>query len=840
MRDQKPICGPALRSLLSMLCLLSASPAFGQFSVAQIKAFCAESQLGAKPFARLIQGSDGALYGTTVLASGELAGTVFKLNKDGTGYSVLHVFGQSGDDADGATPFSELLEGSDDSLYGTTHLGGNANEGTVFRLQKDGSGYRVLHSFAGPGEDGASPFSSVIEGSDGMLYGTTHYGGSDDLGTIYKLNKDGTGFSLLHSFSTNNADGVQPFAGLLEASDGVLYGTTAFGGANNQGTIFKLNRDGSDYQVLQSLTGRNGDGASPYGALLEGSDGELYGTTLAGGSAKKGTIFKLNRDRRIYSVLHSFTATGNEGSEPYGGLIWGGDGALYGTTAFGGSSDQGTVFKLNRNGGDFRVLFSFKGAAAGGTPRSALIEGSDGTFFGVTDSGGSANRGTVFELSKDGSSHGVLHSFEGGGDIVNPFARLLAGTDGALYGTSWGGGIADSGTVFKINRDGGSLSVLHSFAGTDGDGANPHAGLLEGSDGAMYGTTVVGGTTNFGTVFKLNKDGTGYRILRKFTGAPGDGVQPYGGLLETANGMLYGTTAFGGSAGRGTIFMLNKDGTGYSVLRSFALMPDATGPYSGLISGSDGFLYGTTPHGGSFNFGTVFKLKADGTGYSLLRSFTGTDGDGKHAFARITEGSDGALYGTTALGGKTNQGTLFTLNKDGSGYRVVHEFNGLDGDGALPSANANLAVGGDGVLYGTTYSGGFADAGTIFQLDANAGGYRVIYQFTGAEEDGANPYAGLIKAGDGALYGTTLNAGLTCGTVFRLAPKASLLIGAGEHLTLKGPPAYRFAIQFREDLGSPRPWQFLTNVTLVTDQLTFLIPPASTHQRRFYRAELVP
>ena len=834
MNHQETIRVLILRLFLGLVCPVFAAPVFGQFSLTQIVAFCAEAHLGAKPFARLIQASDGALYGTTVRGAGELEGTVFKLNPDGTGFRALHVFGSTA--GDGMTPFSELLEGSDGALYGTTHLGGSANEGTVFTLQKDGNGYSVLHSFAGPGEDGATPFAGLIEGSDGKLYGATHYGGSADFGAIYRLNRDGTEFGLLHSFAAGATDGAQPFASLLEASNGALYGTTIFGGTANQGTVFTVNRDGSNYRILRSFTGDNHDGANPYGALLEDSDGALYGTTLAGGSAQLGTIFKLNRDGSGYTVLHSFDVGLNDGSEPYGGLIWGNDGVLYGTTASGGSANHGTVFKLNRNGGGYAMLFSFGGADAGRGLRSGLIRDPDGMLYGVTDAGGTANRGTVFELSEDGSNHRVLHNFIGGGEIVNPYAALLEGSDGGLYATSWAGGSADAGTVFKVDRDGSGYGVLHSFASEESDGANPHAGLIEGSDGAVYGTTVQGGTSHFGTVFKLNKNGTDYRVLRRFTGPPGDGTQPYGGLLETAGGTLYGTTAFGGSSGRGTLFKLNKDGSAYSVLRSFAGTPDGASPYAGLIIGSDGFLYGSTPYGGNANVGTVFKLKTDNTGYSILHSFT--EGDGKHAFARLAEGIDGALFGATALGGASDQGTLFKINKDGSGGGVIHDFTGLGGDGSRPSANASLALGGDGALYGTTFYGGVADAGTIFRFDGD--GYDVVYSFTGENGDGANPYAGLIKAGDGALYGTTLNAGLTCGTLFRLAPMASLLINTNGELTLSGPPKHRFAIQFREDIGLLSAWRFLTNVTLVTNQLMFPVQILSPKQRRFYRAELVP
>lgn len=835
MNQQKTIFTRILSWVPGLLTLAVASSLFAQFRLTQIEAFCTAEKLGSKPFGHLIRGSDGALYGTTVSGAGELEGTVFRLNPDGGGFLVLHVFGKTPED--GTTPFAELLEGSDGALYGTTHLGGGSNQGTVFTLQKNGTGYRVLHSFDGTVGDGATPFSGVIEGTDGGLYGVTHYGGSADLGTVYCLNRDGTGFRLVHSFTAVGKDGVQPFGGVVEGSDGVLYGTTNFGGANNLGVLFRVNRDGGNYRVLRSFKGGVTDGSFPYGALVEDSEGALYGTTLTGGSGDLGTVFKLDRDGGGYEVLHSFAAGAKEGSDPYGGLIWGADGALYGTTSVGGRDNEGAVFKVNRDGGGFAILHSFSGDASGGGPRSALVRDPEGTLFGVTDEGGRANRGTVFRLTAEGREHRVIHSFIGGGETENPYAGLLEGSDGSLYGVSWGGGSRDQGTVYTLARDGSGFTVLHHFGTVEADGANPHAGLIEASDGDLYGTTVQGGLSQNGTVFRMKRDGSGYQILWRFLGSPLDGAQPYGGLLETADGALYGTTAYGGGPGLGTIFRMEKDGSGYVILRGFGKPPDAASPYSGLIAGSDGFLYGSTPYGGKDNIGSVFRLRSNNTGFVVLHSFKATDG--KHAFARLIEGPGGALYGTTALGGAADKGTLFRINKDGTGGGVIHDFTGADdGDGSRPAANASLVFGADGALYGTTYFGGVADAGTIFRL--GEAGYEVVYSFPGEAGIGANPYAGLLKGADGALYGTTLNSGLTCGTVFRFAPNATLRIRGNGELTLTGPPNHRFRIQVRDDIGSFSAWRFLTNVTLVTDQLTFSVPVEGAGQNRFYRAELAP
>jgi uncharacterized repeat protein (TIGR03803 family) len=292
-----------------------------------------------------LEGSDGALYGATTAQgaapNGETLGTVFKFNKDGTGYQVLHFFGNEPQDR--RVPVGALIEGRDGALYGTTSqlLGQGDHGNTVFKLNKNGSGYLVLHAFDGTPGGG---LACLATGNDGVLYGTTQLGGANRAGTVFKLNEDGSGYSVLHHFG-KALDGTQPQTSLLLAKDGILYGTTTWGGsAQGQGpgwgTVFKLNRDGSGYQILHDFARDDGDGVFPQGALVEGLDGALYGTTSAGGSSR-GTLFRLSKDGSGYRILHTFgdlEVSGNDfeasgiGS-PLAGLLLGDDGAFYGTTS---------------------------------------------------------------------------------------------------------------------------------------------------------------------------------------------------------------------------------------------------------------------------------------------------------------------------------------------------------------------------------------------------------------------------------------------------------------------------------------------------------------------------
>ena len=275
-------------------------------------------------------------------------GTVFKIRGDGTGYRILHSFISTGlYDTQAGT----LLEASDGWLYGITADGGSTNAGTLFKITTEGAGYVVLFSFPG-GADGSSP-STFIEASDGVFYGAVHNaGGRYDgvYGALFALNKDGSGYNLLHLFDTANWDGAYP-SSLMEGSDGALYGTTsgitAAGGnpnTNLDGTVFTLQKDGSGYTLLHSCDYWSGDGTGAAG-LVEGKDGMLYGTTIEGGGTNRdGILFRLGKDGNGYSILHSLVA-GDDGSRPIG-LTQGSDGAFYGVAWQGGSMNCGTIFKL--------------------------------------------------------------------------------------------------------------------------------------------------------------------------------------------------------------------------------------------------------------------------------------------------------------------------------------------------------------------------------------------------------------------------------------------------------------------------------------------------------------
>jgi uncharacterized repeat protein (TIGR03803 family) len=373
------------------------------------------------------------------------------------GEVVLHAF----DGTDGSNPLASLIRSSDGNFYGTTAGG----DGMVFQLTPSGTLttlYRFCNVFDPSTDnctDGANPYAGVIKGSDGNFYGTTIAGGANFWGNVYQLTSSGT-LTILYSFCNVLdpsgevcTDGANPDAGVIQGNDGNFYGTTYLGGAIGGGTAYRLTPSGT-LTILYSFCSKTNcvDGAFPYSGVVQRSDGNFYGTTTSGGGPNNGgTVFKLTPSGAL-TTLHAFCSKANcsDGQYPYGGLIQGRDGNFYGTTLIGGKNEQGTVFKI--------------------TPSGTLT---------------------------------TLHSFTGGAGGESPFAGLVQGRDGNFYGTAFGGGAKQAGTVFKITPS-GALTTLYSFCSQAvcADGESPYGGLVQGSGGKFYGTTS-GGANGYGTVFEV-------------------------------------------------------------------------------------------------------------------------------------------------------------------------------------------------------------------------------------------------------------------------------------------------------------------------------------------------
>jgi len=366
-------------------------------------------------------------------------------------------------------------------------------------------------------------------------------------------------FSVIHTFINDGLDGEVPSAGLIRDGMGNLYGTASAGGANpcfgdgTCGVVFKLDSAGNE-TVLHSF--RISDGSTPIAGLVRDGVGNLYGAAYFGAIDGGlcvfgcGTIFKLGASGKG-TVLHAFTGYPSDGDGPAGDLLRDAAGNLYGTTAYGGENDYGTIFKVDSAGRE-TVLYSFTGYGNDGArPLSGLVRDKAGTLYGTTYTGGTYGAGTIFKLDTGGTET-VLYTFTDGADGQAPYGQLIRDEAGNLYGTAWGGGLAGCaqygcGTVFKLDVA-GNFTVLHTFVGPT-EGGSPYGGLLRDAAGNFYGTTEYGGSAacpeyGCGSVYKLDHAGN-LTVLHMFTGGA-DGAQPMSALVRDPAGNLYGTATYGG------------------------------------------------------------------------------------------------------------------------------------------------------------------------------------------------------------------------------------------------------------------------------------------------------
>ncbi len=449
---------------------------------------------------------------------------------------------------------------------------------------------------------------------------------------------------------------------------------------------------------------------------------------------------------QTFTTLHNFSFASYDGDTPEAGLILSGS-TLYGTTVVGGTSGNGVVFALNTNG-YYMNLYSFSALentnsygvytnSDGAYPQAVILLGN--TLYGTAPYGGNLGNGTVFAVNTNGSGFTTLHNFTAtdpntgtNSDGANPYAGLIL-SGNTLYGAAANGGSSGEGTVFAVNTNGTGFTNLHSFTEcdfythyTNADGANPDAGLIL-SGNTLYGTARGGGSSDAGTVFAVNTNGTGFTNLHSFTGS--DGANPIAGLILSGN-TLYGTAEDGGSSDwrfqNGTVFAVNTNGTGFTNLHSFT-GSDGANPYAGLIL-SGNTLYGTAEEGGSWDYGTVFAVNTNGTGFTNLYSFTatdpntGTNSDGANPFAGLIL-SGNTLYGTTYDGGSSGVGTVFSISfaiavttvalpsgTNGVAYNQTlaaiggqTPYNWTNSSGALPPG---LTLATNGVISGTPTTNG--------------------------------------------------------------------------------------------------------------------------------------
>ncbi|WP_109831305.1 choice-of-anchor tandem repeat GloVer-containing protein [Reichenbachiella versicolor] len=667
-------------------------------------------------------------------------GTIFKLDVNKEFQSVAYV------PSDGQNSESSLIEGETGVFYGMTRIGGALNKGVIFSYTPSDSKYQVLHVFSG--QDGQYPTGSLIKATDGLFYGVTSTGGTSDNGVLFSYDAQVGIYSVLYHFK--ETDELSPIGSLLEGSDGKLYGLTSSSG---DGTIFSFNPVDNTFEQLYALAGKDGNDFE--GSLIEASNGLLYGMTQYGGDGNTGVIFSFNTSNNTYSKVHDFgnTLDGHIGGEyPQGALMEANDGKLYGVAGYGGTSDEGVIFSYDLSGtSGFTVVHYFDGSN-GSEPNGSLIQASNGKLYGTTGAGGSSRYGVLFSYDLSGSGFNVEYNYSRGGNRVYSIAaNVIEAQDGKFYGI----GTRDSsypnyGGIYSIDLSStANYSTLYKLKNSFGQGLT---GLTMASDGIFYGVAAFGGEkSNGGVIFSIDRSNNQYSKLYDFDGSnsnPRIGFRPQGTLVEGDEGLLYGVTRWGGRNSYGVIFEYNTNEGNYTVLHHF---DDKERPTSSLIMGKNGKLYGSTAQGGKSNAGILFSYDLGGAGYLKLADFF--DIGAESSRAPLVEGDDNLLYGTTIGGGSQDGGVLFSYNLTANELVSVYEFNGTS-NGDSPYS---LVKSRKGTLYGTTLNGGSNGKGTIYSYEPANSTYTKLHDFDGTT--GGHSYAGLEEDQDGVLYGVTSEGG---------------------------------------------------------------------------------
>ncbi len=675
-----------------------------------------------------------ALWGLTQ-NGGDGLGTLFSITTGSTGISSQYNFqGYPGN----APQFVKMCLAGNGKLYGTTRFGGANNLGTLFEYNPASNSYSVLVDFDGTAK-GSDPQSSVIQASNGKLYGLTRLGGTNNIGVIFEYDLATSTFTK--KYDMISANGQFPQGSLIEASNGRLYGVNRFGGASGAGTLFEYNLSLSSYSVLISFS--TAIGTNPQATPIQASNGKIYGTTLSGGSAAGGVIYEYDLSGSTYSVVFNYTAA-STGNQPVGGIVQASNGKIYGTTNQGGANNVGVLFEFNPTGNTYSVLSTMV-STLGANPQAVLTQAANGKLYGTTRVGGANNLGTLFEFDPGTNSYTKLVDFSTANGTL-PLAAVTQATNGLLYGLTSAGGTQSVGVLYEYNISLNSYTKKIEF--NTSSGGFPQGSLLHAANDKLYGLSSAGGTSTAGVIFEYDMSLNAYTKKIDLTAA--NGSQPSGGLIQAPNGKLYGMTRLGGASSLGTIFEYDYNLNAYTKKIDLTAA-NGSQPYGSLCLASNGKLYGLTNLGGLNSSGVLFEY--DYVGNSYIKRVDFSAAIGSNPFGSLVEASNGKLYGMTRNGGANGLGALFEFVTASNTYSKVVDFTAAGG--SLPEGS--LIQASNGKLYGLTSTGGTNSVGTIFEFDPSTNTYTKLYDFSAI--NGQTPRGTLKQAATGKLYGLTQAGG---------------------------------------------------------------------------------
>ncbi len=704
--------------------------------------FPCTSNPGGTPFGDLLQASDGKLYGLTFSDQANNMGVLFKYDPVTATYTKLVNFlGAS----NGANPYGSLIQATNGKLYGMTSAGGTASAGTIFEFDPTGLTLTKLHDFDG-GANGNKPYGSLIQLANGKMYGMTYQGGANTYGIIFEFDPAGPTFTTKYSFD-GAANGGNCVGSLVLASN-KLYGMTFEGGSNSGGVIFS-------YDPVTATFAKKTDlplGATPYGNLINGLNGKLYGMTYSDGSGLAGTIIQYDTVSSVAKSIYDFTG-GATGSRPQGSLCTANNGKLYGMTNLGGTPGSGIIFEFDTVTKAFVKRFDFGGAftaaVLGSSPNGSVIQATNGKLYGLTNNGGISNSGVLFEYDLTGPGiYADKVDFNIALNGASPTGSLVRAANGKFYGLTTVGGAHGIGVLFEYDSVSNTFTKKVDFDDVN-NGFSPQGSLLLSSTGKLYGMTISGGSNGQGVLFDYNPNTSIMTKRLDFGGGGVAGQQPLGTLIEAANGELYGLTSLGGLFGSGAIFQYDTATVTYTNLYDFDGTLSGGSPNGSLLQATTGKLYGLTFNGGANSAGTLFSYDYKTSTFSSKFSFDGA-AHGSAPNGSLVEGANGKLYGMTSTGGANNDGVVFEYDTAANTLSKKVDFlkatDGSSSEGSFIRIQNNR-------LYGMSTFGGSTGDGSFLEFDPASGNVREDFFFNGASQ-GQHPYGDLLFLCNPAVLGS--------------------------------------------------------------------------------------
>ncbi len=689
---------------------------------------------GSSPqYTKLLQASNGKLYGLTLSGGVNGAGVLFEYDTTSSSYLVKYDFGGT----NGINPRGSLVEAGG-KLYGMTQLGGANSLGVIFEYNYSTGVFTKKIDFTGTSGAaiGGQPFGTLVDAGSNKLYGVTRTGGASNLGVIFEYDYSTNTYTKKIDFNGNSGSALGSLPnGQLVIAGGLMYGLASSGGTANVGTLFEYNNSTNTITKKVDMTSANGQ--SPQGSLMLASNGNLYGMTVAGGGGTPagGAIFEYNIGTNTYTKIYDFVSSGINGSGPNGDLMQASNGKLYGMTRLGGANNQGVIFEYDLGTSTFTKKTDFSSSTTGGNPLGTLMQVSTGKVYGLATSGGANSVGTLFHFVVSSSTFTKkidLNTATNGGQING---GLTMANNNLFYGLTFIGGANNVGVIFEYNKTTNSYTKKIDLQTSTG--SLPVGSLLNASNGKLYGLTSGGGASSFGTLFEYDPSTNTYTKKADFNGNTSTqlGGVPYGSLVEySGNGKLYGMTKQGGSNNLGTIFEYDIS---TATLTKKIDMSAANG-YSvyGSFVESSSKLYGMSSLGGANGLGTIFEYDPTTNTFTKNVDFTGTTGvaPGSSPFGSMVQSSTvGVLYGLTKTGGTSDKGVLFEYNVTTNTYTKKIDLSGTNGE--LPLGSMILTA--NGKLYGVTQYGGANGVGALFEYDPTTATYTKKIDFNGS--NGAFP-----------------------------------------------------------------------------------------------------